>query len=95
MFVWMHAFRTDGQMDRWTDRQIDSDKCVCTANVSLTQGRLPPKHLQVLLNVVFFLGIRELLYAQPWYDRVNPVHDIHIASHMWMLPGPELEIPVV
>lgn len=42
---------------------------------------------QVLLNVVFFLGIRELLYAQPWYDRVNPVHDIHIASHMWMLRG--------
>eukprot|EP00435_Cladocopium_sp_Y103_P035422 s1144_g9.t1 len=42
---------------------------------------------QVLLNVVFFLASRELLYAQPWYDRLNPVHDINIASHMWMLRG--------
>ena len=43
--------------------------------------------VQVLLNWLFFFCAFRMLKSQPWYDPLNPVFDISIAPHLWMLKG--------
>ena len=42
---------------------------------------------QVLLNWLFFVGVWRFLKAQVWYDKLNPIFDISIQAHLWMLKG--------
>lgn len=42
---------------------------------------------QVLLVLLFYIMALFLMKGQEWYDPLNPVFDISISAHLWMLKG--------
>jgi hypothetical protein len=48
----------------------------------------------VLSAIIMLTIANSILWHQDWYEKVNPLYDMHIPGHLWMLKGDNFDSPI-